>query len=74
MRLLTLFILLSISCAAVAQNLQEGLVCYYPFDGYPIVDKSGNGNKAFIGSDSTLGCGVIGNSMNFNGSGRICLL
>ncbi len=67
MRLLTVFILLSISCAAVAQNLQEGLVCYYPFDGYPIVDKSGNGNKAFIGSDSTLGCGVEGNAMRFDG-------
>lgn len=67
MRLLTLFVLLSISCVSVAQNLQDGLICYYPFDGYPIVDKSGNGNKAFIGSDSTLGCGVEGNAMRFDG-------
>ncbi len=67
MRLLILFISLSISYTTFAQNLQEGLVCYYPFDGYPIVDKSGNGNKAFIGSDSTLGCGVEGNAMRFDG-------
>lgn len=67
MRFLILFILLSLSTAAFSQNLQEGLVCYYPFDGYPIVDKSGNGNKAFIGSDSTLGCGVEGNAMRFDG-------
>lgn len=67
MRVLTLCISLLISCAAFAQNLQEGLICYYPFDGYPIVDKSGNGNKAFIGSDSTLGCGVEGNAMRFDG-------
>ena len=67
MRFLILIISLSISCATFAQNLQEGLVCYFPFDGYPIVDKSGNGNKAFIGSDSTLGCGVEGNAMRFDG-------
>jgi gliding motility-associated-like protein len=67
MRFLILFILISLNSAAFSQNLQEGLVCYYPFDGYPIVDKSGNGNKAFIGSDSTLGCGVEGNAMRFDG-------
>lgn len=67
MRFLILFILLSLSTTAFSQNLQDGLVCYYPFDGYPIVDKSGNGNKAFIGSDSTLGCGVEGNAMRFDG-------
>jgi gliding motility-associated-like protein len=67
MRFITLFILLSINCAVFAQNLQEGLVCYYSFDGYPIVDKSGNGNKAIIATDSTLGCGVEGNAMRFDG-------
>ncbi len=67
MRFLILFISLSISCAVFSQNLQTGLVCYYPFDGYPITDKSGNGNKAFISSDSTLGCGVEGNAMRFDG-------
>jgi gliding motility-associated-like protein len=67
MRFLILFILLFISFAAFSQDLNQGLVCYYPFDGYPIVDKSGNGNKAFIGSDSTLGCGVEGNAMRFDG-------
>jgi hypothetical protein len=67
MRFLILFISLSISCAVFSQNLQTGLVCYFPFDGYPITDKSGNGNKAFIASDSTLGCGVEGNALRFDG-------
>ena len=67
MRFLILIISLSISCAAFSQNINDGLICYYPFDGYPIVDKSGNGNKAFIGADSTLGCGVEGNAMRFDG-------
>ena len=58
---------ISISYTVFSQNINEGLVAYFPFDGYPIVDKSGNGNKAIIGGDSTLGCGVEGNAMRFDG-------
>jgi gliding motility-associated-like protein len=55
------------TCSALGQNINEGLVAYFPFDGYPIVDKSGNGNRAIISGDSLLACGVVGNSIRFDG-------
>ena len=66
------FILISLFSVGIltafSQSITDGLVGYFPFDGYPIVDKSGNGNKAFIGGpDSTLGCGVEGNALRFDG-------
>ena len=47
----------------------RSLVAYFPFDGYPILDKSGNGNQLIFDSqsDSTLGCGVKGNALKMDG-------
>jgi gliding motility-associated-like protein len=58
---------LSMTCSIFAQNIDDGLIAHFPFDGYPITDKSGNGNKAIMNGDTTLGCGVEGNSMRFDG-------
>jgi gliding motility-associated-like protein len=60
-------ICLSMTINLLAQNLDDGLIAHFPFDGYPIVDKSGNGNKAISNGDTTLACGVEGNSMRFDG-------
>ena len=69
MKLFNIIILLSITYTLSSQTvkLNDGLVAYFPFDGYPIIDKSGNGNRAVMGGDSTLGCGVINNAMRFDG-------
>jgi gliding motility-associated-like protein len=48
-------------------KLNDGLVAYFPFDGYPITDKSGNGNRAVMGGDTLLGCGAEGNAIRFDG-------
>jgi gliding motility-associated-like protein len=63
----TVIFCVSTFCSVFAQNLDDGLIAHFPFDGYPIVDKSGNGNKAISNGDTTLGCGVEGNSMRFDG-------
>lgn len=60
-------LLLSYSLTAQKININEGLVAYFPFDSYPIIDKSGNGNKAISGGDTTLSCGVEGNALRFDG-------
>ncbi len=64
----TIVIYLSLTTSLLAQNLDDGLIAHFPFDGYPIVDKSGNGNKAISNGDTTLGCGAEGNSMRFDGT------
>ena len=63
----TITLCLSITCSIFAQNVDDGLVAHFPFDGYPIIDKSGNNNKAIMNGDTTLGCGVEGNSIRFDG-------
>jgi gliding motility-associated-like protein len=63
----TLIISISMTVSLLAQNLDDGLIAHFPFDGYPIVDKSGNGNKAISNGDTTLACGVEGNSLRFDG-------
>lgn len=69
MKFLNIIICLSITYTLAAQkvNINEGLVAYFPFDSYPIVDKSGNGNKAIAGGDTTLSCGVESNALRFDG-------
>jgi gliding motility-associated-like protein len=63
----TTFLCLFLTCSLMAQNLDDGLIAHFPFDGYPIVDKSGNGNKAISNGDTTLACGAEGNSLRFDG-------
>jgi gliding motility-associated-like protein len=58
---------LSSTIGTFAQNIDDGLIAHFPFDGYPIVDKSGNGNKAISNGDTTLGCGVESNALRFDG-------
>jgi gliding motility-associated-like protein len=59
---------LSMSSALMGQNINDGLVAYFPFDDYPISDKSGNNNRAILeGRDSTLSCGVSGSALRFDG-------
>ncbi len=69
MKLFNIILLLSITYTLSSQTvkLNDGLVAHFPFDGYPIVDKSGNGNRAVMGGDSTLGCGVMGNALRLDG-------
>jgi gliding motility-associated-like protein len=69
MKLFNILFLLSITYTVTSQTikLNDGLVAYFPFDNYPIVDKSGNGNRVVMGGDSSLGCGVQGNAMRFDG-------
>jgi gliding motility-associated-like protein len=71
MKLLNIILLLSITYTLSSQTikLNDGLVAYFPFDGYPLLtsDKSGNGNRLVMGGDSTLGCGVLGNALRFDG-------
>jgi gliding motility-associated-like protein len=69
MKLFNIIVLLSIAYTLSSQTvkLNEGLVAYFPFDGYPVIDKSGNGNRAVMGGDTTLGCGVLSNAMRFDG-------
>ena len=57
------------SALILAQNIptSDGLVSYFPFDKYPIVDSSGGSNKAIFNGDSTLGCGVTGQSIRLDG-------
>jgi gliding motility-associated-like protein len=63
----TLLLCVSMIFNAKAQNIDDGLIAHFPFDGYPIVDKSGNGNKAISNGDTTLGCGVESNALRFDG-------
>lgn len=64
----TVFLLLiALSLSAQSVKLNDRLQAYFPFDSYPIVDKSGNGVKLYISGDSTLGCGVSGNSLRLDG-------
>jgi gliding motility-associated-like protein len=59
---------LSTTYTVFAQDISKDLIAYFPFDSYPIVDKSGNDNKAILeGRDSTLGCGVQDNALRFDG-------
>ena len=58
---------LSTTYGLFAQNVDDGLIAHFPFDGYPVMDKSGNNNKAIMNGDTTLGCGVEGNSLRFDG-------
>ncbi len=51
----------------LAQPTVDGLVAYFPFDGYPLSDNSGVGNRVIINGDSTLSCGVRGNSLRLDG-------
>ena len=69
MKFLNIILCLSITYTLAAQkvSINEGLVAHFNFDSYPIVDKSGNGNKAIMGGDTTLGCGVEGNALRLDG-------
>ena len=68
-RLICFLILFFNILNASAQNspTNDGLVSYFPFDKYPIVDSSGGSNKAIFNGDSTLGCGVTGQSIRLDG-------
>jgi gliding motility-associated-like protein len=48
-------------------NLTDRLAAHFDFDNYPITDRSGSGNKALVGADSVLECGVSGNALRFDG-------
>jgi hypothetical protein len=63
--LLGLFFITTASAQTV--KLNDGLVAYFSFDGYPITDRSGNGNRAVMGGDTLLGCGAEGNALRFDG-------
>ena len=69
MKFLNIILCLSITYTLTAQkvSINEGLVAHFNFDSYPILDKSGNGNKAIMGGDTTLGCGVVGNALRLDG-------
>jgi gliding motility-associated-like protein len=60
-------LLLTTTIHAQTIKLNDGLVAYFPFDSYPIIDKSGNGNRAVMGGDTLLGCGAEGNALRFDG-------
>ena len=69
MKFLNIILCLSITYTLAAQkvSINEGLVAHFNFDSYPILDKSGNGNRAIMGGDTTLGCGVEGNALRLDG-------
>jgi gliding motility-associated-like protein len=60
-------LLFAVSLSAQTVKLGERLQVYFPFDSYPIVDKSGNGVQAFLQGDSTLGCGVEAQALRSDG-------
>jgi gliding motility-associated-like protein len=70
MRFLSILLLISITYTLSAQpiKLTEGLQAHFTLDGYPIVDKLSNVNKAVVGGDTTLACGVQGSAMRFDGA------
>lgn len=62
--------LLTLLCLSVYSQkiaLNEGLSAHFSFDSYPINDKSGNGNRAILGGDSTLVCGAQGEALKLDG-------
>jgi gliding motility-associated-like protein len=61
------FLLIAFSLSAQSVKLNDRLQVYFPFDSYPIVDKSGNSVQAFMQGDSTLGCGVESQSLRSDG-------
>jgi gliding motility-associated-like protein len=61
------FLLIQLSLSSQTVRLNERLQVYFPFDSYPIVDKSGNGVQAFMQGDSTLGCGVENQALKSDG-------
>jgi gliding motility-associated-like protein len=61
------FTFFSFSLSAQKIALNEGLAANFSFNSYPILDVSGNGNRAILGGDSTLSCGVEGNALKFDG-------
>ena len=61
------FTLFFFSLSAQKVALNEGLAALFSFDSYPMTDKSGNGNRAILGGDSTLSCGVEGNALKLDG-------
>ena len=69
MRYLSTLFLLLIHFALSAQTirLNERLQAHFSFDGYPISDKSGNAIQVFLQGDTTLGCGVDGSALRFDG-------
>ena len=69
MKFLNIILCLSITYTLTAQkvSINEGLVAHFNFDSYPIVDKSGNGNRAVMYGDTTLSCGVEGNALRLDG-------
>ena len=69
MKFLNIILCLSITYTLAAQkvSINEGLIAHFNFDSYPMLDKSGNGNKAYLEGDSTLACGVEGNALRFDG-------
>lgn len=50
-------------------QISTGIIAYYPFDDGTATDIGGNGNSNGVLSDNppTIGCGVIGNALSFNG-------
>jgi gliding motility-associated-like protein len=62
-----IFLLVHLALSAQTVRLNERLQVYFPFDNYPLVDKSGNGVLPLIQGDSMLGCGVEGNAMRLDG-------
>lgn len=61
------FLLIGLSASAQKIALNEGLAAHFSFDSYPIVDKSGNGNRAILGGDSTLVCGAQEKALKLDG-------
>ena len=58
---------LSITCSIFAQNIDDGLIAHFPFDSFPIVDKSGNNNKVILNGDTLIDCGAVGRAIRFDG-------
>ncbi len=69
MRSILIGVAMLFSAVLFSQENDRRLVAYFPFDSYPIVDRSGNGNSIQFQttSDSILGCGVRGQALKMDG-------
>ncbi len=67
MRILILLCSCSIWFAAQGQVPTDGLLSYYSFDDGTATDQAGNSNGVLSDIPPTLGCGVLGNALFFDG-------
>ncbi|MCB0533107.1 MAG: gliding motility-associated C-terminal domain-containing protein [Lewinellaceae bacterium] len=67
MRFFSLFMLLGLSTAISAQNINEKLVAYFPFTECKGTDESGNGSSGALIDDASCVCGVRDSAIYFDG-------